>query len=482
MRESTFKYVRLKKMPHIWCPGCGHGIIMGAMVRTFEKMQISRENLVFVSGIGCSSRTPGYIDACTLHTTHGRALAFATGIKHARPELRVVAVMGDGDATAIGGNHFIHAARRNIDITAVVFNNNIYGMTGGQYSPTTPYDAIATTAPYGHVEAPFDIAGLAKAAGASYVARTTVYHVGQMEKLLEEALAHKGFSIVEVMCYCHTTFGRRQKGDKKYRTGWEYLKYLKENTLPLKAAEKLPPEKVKDKILTGVLLDDPEKPEYTARYSLIEERAAKLADAERAATVGQHAAEVIEPPAKRRWEVCLSGSGGQGMLLAGVVLAEAATRFSGLNAIQTQSYGPEARGGASKSEVVIDQGEIHYPKVRTADVLLALTDEAFVKYRHVVGAKGVIVADQSVREESVAGVPAGVTVHRLPIVRTARETVGRVQTTNMVALGAINELAGMLAPAALERAVLESVPAGTEEMNRKALDAGRTLAASTRGR
>ena len=476
MRESTFKYIRLDKMPHIWCPGCGHGIIMGGMARTFDKMKLNRENLVFVSGIGCSSRTPGYIDACTLHTTHGRALGFATGIKHARPELRVVAVMGDGDATAIGGNHFIHAARRNIDITAVVYNNNIYGMTGGQYSPTTPVDGIATTAPYGHVEAPFDIAGLAKAAGACYVARTTVYHVGQMEKLIEQALSRKGFSVVEVMCFCHTTFGRRQKGDKKKRTGWEYLKHLKENSIPIKAAEKMPPEKVEGKILTGVLHDDEGKQEYTTRYSLIEDRASLVAKAEREREASRKEPQVHKPPKDQRWEVCISGAGGQGMLLAGVVLAEAATRFSGLNAIQTQSYGPEARGGASKSEVVIDKGDIHYPKVRKADVLLALTDEAFNKYRSKVKEGGIIIADASVREDSIAEVRESIKVHRMPIVKTAREKVGRVQTTNMVALGAINELTGMLAHEALEQAVLERVPKGTEAMNRSAIEAGRDLA------
>ena len=475
MREATFKYIRLDKMPHIWCPGCGHGIIMGGMVRTFEKMKLNRENLVFVSGIGCSSRTPGYIDACTLHTTHGRALAFGTGIKHARPELRVVAVMGDGDATAIGGNHFIHAARRNIDITAIVYNNNIYGMTGGQYSPTTPREGIATTAPYGHVEAPFDIAGLAKSAGACYVARTTVYHVGQMEKLFEEALRRKGFSVVEVMCFCHTTFGRKQKGSKKKRSGWEYLKHLKENSLPIKAAEKMPAEKVKGKIITGVIHDDEEKQEYTTRYSIIEDRASKLARLERDALKDKKAPYVVRPENPRRWEICLSGSGGQGMLLAGVVLAEAATRFSSLNAIQTQSYGPEARGGASKSEVVIDQGQIHYPKVREADVLLALTDEAFKKYKHKVKEGGIVIADTDVREDSIDSLPPSIKLYRLPIVDTAREKVGRVQTTNMVSLGLINELTGALSHEALEQAVMERVPKGTEAMNRSAIDAGRDL-------
>jgi 2-oxoglutarate ferredoxin oxidoreductase subunit beta len=446
------------------------------MVRTFDKMKINRQNLAFVSGIGCSSRTPGYIDSCTLHTTHGRALGFATGIKHARPELRVVAVMGDGDATAIGGNHFIHAARRNIDITAIVFNNNIYGMTGGQYSPTTPYGSIASTAPYGHVEPSFDIAGLAKAAGACYVARTTVYHVGEMDRLIEEALTRKGFSIVEVMCYCHTTFGRRQVGKDKRRTGSEYLKYYKENSLPLKAAEKMPPEKVEGKILTGVLFDDQEKMEYTSRYSLIIDRASKAVRDEKEADANRPAIEINKPVNPKRWEICLSGSGGQGLLLAGVVLAESAAKYSGLHAVQTQSYGPEARGGASKSEVVIDTKDIHYPKVRNGDILLALTDEAFHSYIGTLAKGGIIIADKSVLDESVQAKAGDYKIYHLPVVETAREVVGRVQTTNMVALGLLNKIAGIVPSVSLENAVLARVPKGTEATNKEALRAGEELA------
>jgi 2-oxoglutarate ferredoxin oxidoreductase subunit beta len=449
---------------------------MNSLARTFDKMKMNRQNLAFVSGIGCSSRTPGYIDSCTLHTTHGRALAFATGIKHARPELRVVSVMGDGDATAIGGNHFIHAARRNIDITAIVYNNNIYGMTGGQYSPTTFYDAIASTAPYGHVEPAFDIAGLAKAAGAAYVARTTVYHVGQMDKLIEEALNRKGFSVVEVMCYCHTTFGRRQKGKDKRRTGSEYLKFFKQNSLPLKAAEKMPPEKVAGKILTGVLFDDQEKKEYTSRYSVIVDRASKVVREEKEAEANAKPIEVNEPSDPKRWEICLSGAGGQGLLLAGVVLAESAAKYSGLKAVQTQSYGPEARGGASKSEVVIDTKEIHYPKVRNGDILLALTEESFNTYLKSLKKGGIVIADKSVLDETVKAHAADYKIYHLPIVETAREEVGRVQTTNMVALGVINKVAGMVPDVSLENAVLARVPKGTEATNKEALKAGEALA------
>lgn len=150
----------MNKLPHIWCPGCGNGIVLKALLRAIDALKLDKDKTVIVSGIGCSSRASGYMDFNTLHTTHGRALTFATGIKMARPELNVIVISGDGDATAIGGNHFIHACRRNIDLTLVLFNNNIYGMTGGQYSPTTPLGMMASTAPYGQIEPPFDILSL----------------------------------------------------------------------------------------------------------------------------------------------------------------------------------------------------------------------------------------------------------------------------------------------------------------------------------
>src|SRR6056297_1315154 len=215
------EYFRLEKMPHIWCPGCGHGIVLGAMVRAIKELGYDQDKTVVVSGIGCSSRASGYLDFNTLHTTHGRALAFATGIKMANPELHVIVVTGDGDCAAIGGNHLIHAARRNIDITTIVFNNNIYGMTGGQYSPTTPTREKGTTAPYGNIDRTFDIAQLAGAAGATYTARSTVFHVPQLTNYIEKALNKKGFSLVEAISTCPTSFGRRnKKGDAVDMIKW----------------------------------------------------------------------------------------------------------------------------------------------------------------------------------------------------------------------------------------------------------------------
>jgi 2-oxoglutarate ferredoxin oxidoreductase subunit beta len=208
---SAVEYLRKRFMPHIWCPGCGHGIVMGGLLRAVERLQIEKNDIVMVSGIGCSSRISGYVDFHTLNTLHGRALAFATGVKLGRPELTAIVPMGDGDALAIGGNHFIHAARRNIDMTAVIMNNSIYGMTGGQFSPFTGCGEYATTAPYGTIDQPFDAVELARAAGASFIARSTTYHVQEMTKFLMEAIRHKGFSVVEILSQCPTYYGRKNR-------------------------------------------------------------------------------------------------------------------------------------------------------------------------------------------------------------------------------------------------------------------------------
>ncbi|MDZ7300760.1 MAG: 2-oxoacid:ferredoxin oxidoreductase subunit beta [candidate division KSB1 bacterium] len=255
------KYLRTSRFPLIWCAGCGDGIILKAILRAIDRIGLDKDEIVMVSGIGCSSRTPGYVDFNTLHTTHGRAIAFATGVKMAKPNLTVIVVTGDGDATAIGGNHFIHAARRNIDLTVIIYNNYIYGMTGGQYSPTTPTGSWGSTAPYGNLEQPFDISGLAIAAGASYVARGTVYHAVQLDKLIEGGIRKKGFSVVEVITPCPTYYGRRN--DQK--TPVDMLKWEVEHTISASKAERMPPEALQEKIITGVLVDR-DKPEYVEQY------------------------------------------------------------------------------------------------------------------------------------------------------------------------------------------------------------------------
>ncbi len=206
--HPMWNYLRMEHQPSVWCPGCGIGIVFQSLLRQIDRLKIPKDKIVFVSGIGCTGRMPGYADFNTVHTTHGRALAFATGIKLANPELKVIVVLGDGDGLAIGGNHLIHAARRNIDITSILVNNFNYGMTGGQVSPTTPENSYTTTSPYGQLEPFFNTAELAIGAGANYVGRATTYHVPIMDKLIREALEYKGFSLVEVLSHCPTYYGR----------------------------------------------------------------------------------------------------------------------------------------------------------------------------------------------------------------------------------------------------------------------------------
>ena len=275
-RESRVheRYLRhSKKFPNIWCAGCGIGIVLGAIVREVDGLQLDKDDVALLSGIGCTGRMPVYVDFNTMHTTHGRALAFATGLKMVRPEMKVIVVMGDGDALAIGGNHFIHAARRNIGLTAIVVNNSTYGMTGGQYSPTTPIGAQAATAPYGHIEQPFPITELAVAAGAAFVARSTVYHVQELEKHIAQAITKEGFSVVEAVSYCHTTLGRINR----WGTAPDMMRHLKENSITLRQAERMSEgasesEEKRGKIVRGVFVDR-DIPEYTQLYSQIIERA-----------------------------------------------------------------------------------------------------------------------------------------------------------------------------------------------------------------
>jgi 2-oxoglutarate ferredoxin oxidoreductase subunit beta len=261
-------YIRNRFFPHIWCPGCGHGIVLGSLLRAVHELGLDKNEIVMTSGIGCSSRISGYVDFHSLHTIHGRALTFATGVKLAKPGITAIVPMGDGDALAIGGNHFIHAARRNIDITAIVMNNRIYGMTGGQFSPLSGLGKKATTAPYSTIDNQFDVVELAKSAGASFVARSTVFHAIECKDLLKKAISHKGFSVVEILSQCPTYFGRKNKeGDAV-----QMMEAFKTNTVKI-GSKKL--ETNPDLIQRGIFVEDTQKAEYCAAYDKIIETAMK---------------------------------------------------------------------------------------------------------------------------------------------------------------------------------------------------------------
>ncbi|MGD8256875.1 MAG: 2-oxoacid:ferredoxin oxidoreductase subunit beta [Desulfobacterales bacterium] len=260
-------YLRERFFPHLWCPGCGHGMVLNGLLQAIEKLGMSKNEIVMVSGIGCSARITGYVDFHTLHTIHGRALAFATGVKLSRPELNLIVPMGDGDALAIGGNHFIHAARRNIDITAIVMNNRIYGMTGGQFSPLSGAGIHATTAPFTNIDNSFDVVKLAKAAGATFVARTTTYHIQQLTEITKKAILHEGFSVVEILSQCPTYFGRKNKAGDAV----DMVKWYKQNTTPVDSnAKKDNPELIE----RGIFVQK-ERPEYCGEYERIVENAMK---------------------------------------------------------------------------------------------------------------------------------------------------------------------------------------------------------------
>ncbi|MFA6010455.1 MAG: 2-oxoacid:ferredoxin oxidoreductase subunit beta [Desulfobacteraceae bacterium] len=258
-------YIRQRFFPHIWCPGCGHGIVLNSLLHALDQLAIPKNDIVMVSGIGCSSRITGYVDLHTLHTLHGRALAFAAGVKMSRPELHVIVPMGDGDALSIGGNHFIHAARRNMDITAIVMNNQIYGMTGGQFSPLSGCGSKATTAPFGNIDRAFDVAQLAMAAGAGFVARTTTYHVKQMTDLIIEAINHKGFSVVEILSQCPTYFGKHNN----LGSAVDMMEYFKTSTVSAGSDEATDRP---DLIRRGVFVNR-HSPEYCSEYEKIIEKA-----------------------------------------------------------------------------------------------------------------------------------------------------------------------------------------------------------------
>ena len=262
------KYLRPERLPHLFCPGCGNGVVMNTIFNGLEMAGKSFDNLNMVSGIGCSSRIPGYVNCDSLHTTHGRALAFATGLKMSNPHRDVIVVTGDGDATAIGGNHLIHAARRNIDLTVICVNNDIYGMTGGQISPTSPKGSYATTAPYGATDKPFNIAAIAKAAGASYVAKYTTAKPIQVSMAIKDGLNNKGFSLIEVVSQCPTYYGRKNK----IRTPTDMINWFEENTVTLQQAENMSDEELEGKIITGVYVNKPRKEFIEALDEIIAEQ------------------------------------------------------------------------------------------------------------------------------------------------------------------------------------------------------------------
>ena len=272
-RHRLMDYVREEIMPHRFCVGCGCGTILNVFTNAVANIGLEPTRMVCVSGIGCSSWIPSpYFKADTLHTTHGRPIAFASGVKIMRPDLTVVVIAGDGDVAGIGGNHLIHAARRNIDLSVFMVNNMIYGMTGGQVAPTTPEGVKTATTPHRNVEPPFRVADLVVAAGASYAARWTTYHVFQLMKAMQHAMTKKGFSFIEIVSQCPEYYGRRIG----LRTGVDFLKRFKKQSVRIKKAQAMSEEELLDRIVVGKLCDL-DRPEFvTQLYQLTNEQVESL--------------------------------------------------------------------------------------------------------------------------------------------------------------------------------------------------------------
>lgn len=269
MAHATgMKYLLGGVLPHMWCSGCGIGTMVGAMLRAFEELNFTNTDTVIVSGIGCTGKADDYIVTNALHSLHGRALAYATGVKAFKPQLNVVVIMGDGDGVTIGGNHFIHAARRNMDLTAIILNNLNFGMTGGQVSGTTPEYAYTSTTVYGNPERAFDISSLAEAAGANYVARGTTYHGWELQQNIKEAMTRKGFSVVEVVSPCPTHYGRRNEMGETL----ELLHWMRDRALPVDQYRALPEAERKGYFPIGTLVDRDE-PGFNERYDTIRVKA-----------------------------------------------------------------------------------------------------------------------------------------------------------------------------------------------------------------
>lgn len=265
------EYLRTDKMPTLWCWGCGDGVILKSVVRAIDAAGWSMDDVCVVSGIGCSGRFSSYVNCNTVHTTHGRALAYATGIKLANPSKKVIVISGDGDGLAIGGNHTIHACRRNIDLNLVLVNNFIYALTNSQTSPTTPRGLWTVTAQYGNVDPDFDACKLAEAAGATFVARESVLDPKKIEKTLVQGFLHEGFSFFDIFSNCHINLGRKNKMGEAV----ENLAWIESRIMPKRKFDELPQQERAGRFPTGILKHEKDQMEYCKAYAQVIERAQK---------------------------------------------------------------------------------------------------------------------------------------------------------------------------------------------------------------
>ncbi|MFQ3293439.1 MAG: 2-oxoglutarate ferredoxin oxidoreductase subunit beta [Halobacteriales archaeon] len=422
-------YLREEELPHTMCPGCGGGTVLNTFAKAVDEMDdLSVKDLLLVSGIGCSAWIPSpNFEADTLHTTHGRAVAFASGAKAGNPDQETIVLSGDGDLAGIGGNHLLHAARRNIDITVVLVNNFTYGMTGGQVAPTTPHGSTTTTSPYGNPEDAIDISAVAKEAGGAFVARGATSRPHQLVQTLQTGIEKEGFSLIEVYSQCPTVYGRRND----LRSAPEMLEWME--------------EQITDGEFEVGTIVDRDRDEFIASMDDIAEAARtehKPEDRQGAGTTGED------------YMLRIAGEGGQGVVVAGTILGEGAA-LDGRHVFKTEEYGSRARGGVAHSDLIVADDKIHEAKVPEgdADVLVALTDEALADHWDVLDGDGMLFVDADLVEDA----PEEAT--QVSFSAFAREA-GNERATNMALVGYLNERLGL----ANEETLVESIGANLDAM------------------
>ena len=478
-RHPHDSLIRTERLPHIWCPGCGLGEVLGAYSLAVEKSGIETTKHAVVSGIGCTGRSAGYIKLDSYHTTHGRAIAFATGLKLAKQDMVVTVISGDGDLTTIGGNHLIHAARRNIDINVILVNNFNYGMTGGQFGPTTPVDGFTTTTPYGNVvEHPFNLASLTATAGASYVSRYAAIHTKEIIASVKKAIMHPGFAFIEIISPCPTYYGKlnKQKVVKEMVENLKKISVIRDKTPVLEAHVDYTKE-----IVCGEFVEEI-KTEYIQTLANLREKviSEKKSKPTKVSSGVKHVVFTDKSSKESfRFEIMLAGMGGQGLVTSGSILAQACILYEGMNATQSQNYGPESRGGLSYSEVIVANKTIHYPKtIHHPYILVSLSEESFYKMEHhLVGTEYLVVDPDLLKKVDFKPYKKNkqLKIFEVTFTREA-EILGNKVVANIIVLGFISKIMN-INPDSVKKAIADQFKSKAKliPLNHKAFDRGQEL-------
>lgn len=461
--------LRTERLPTQWCAGCGDGVVLNALNRAFTIMGWKKEDICLVSGIGCSGRIGSYEDCFTFHSTHGRPVAYGTGIKFAESEKNVVVISGDGDGLAIGLSHFMHACRRNIGLKYIIINNFIYGMTNAQVSPTTPLGMWAVTQPFGNIENSFDACDLAIAAKATYVARSTTLDVLKLEKVLVEAFKHPGFSFVEILSACPVNFGKKNgMGDPIETDNW-----IDSIVVPSTRWKTLSEEEREGKFSTGKLKEVTGGKEYCEKYL---EHAAEIQSTYDAKsfsipyeTVGSIDQNEEVDSVKRQFR--FTGVGGQGIILAGEIFNSALIK-AGFHSVTSLTMNSQVRGGPTSRDVLCDKKDINYPYAINGEIelMISVADSSYQIYKKGVMPGGIIVIDSNLAYPTADDRKTW-RILEIPIVEIAKREIGKIETQSSIALGIAVEITKCISEELLLKSITEMVPKSKDE-NIKAFKLG----------